>query len=75
MMEPKMDARRARGYTTAYWCSQEKWRQIWLKEKPVTLDDQNYGQYLITVNMVRGHAAGWGDGVKWERRRQNKKRK
>ena len=68
-----MDVTKARAHHKAFWRSQERHRQKWLKEEPCTSAEKEYGQYLRTCDMLRGHAAGWIAGICWERRRKAKK--
>jgi hypothetical protein len=52
----------------AFWRSQNKLREKWEAERPITEPEKAYGQYLRTCERLQGHAAGWIAGVAWAKR-------
>lgn len=63
-----MNVTRAGKQTKAFWRSENRNREKWQKEKPITLDQKTFGQYQRTIERLQGHAAGWIAGVAWAKR-------
>jgi hypothetical protein len=70
-----MNVDRAGKQTKAFWRSEQRHREKWEAEKPITPGQKAYGQYLRTVERLQGHAAGWIAGVAWLKREMMKKQK
>lgn len=46
-------------------------RDKWEAEKPITGPEKAYGQYLRTCERIQGLATGWIAGVAWAKRQRN----
>ena len=63
----------AKTQNEAFWRAENRWREKWEAEEPITDAEKEYGQYLRTCERLQGFATGWIAGIAWANRKANKK--
>jgi len=49
----------AKTQNEAFWRAENRWREKWEAEEPITEPEKQYGQYLRTCERIQGFATGW----------------